>query len=109
MVLSMYSAVFSPVSTVPLDKVTGPLISTIFWMNTGSTEIKPSMLQAYCERCHEALSISALRETSGTAKVSRTSKEKPNGLLNTACSSAVPLLPLTNSPFGWKSPTAILP
>ncbi len=66
-----------------------------------------SMLQAYCERCHEALSISALRETSGTAKVSRTSKEKPNGLLNTACSSAVPLLPLTNSPFGWKSPTAI--
>ena len=29
MVLSMYSAVFSPVSTVPLDKVTGPLISTL--------------------------------------------------------------------------------
>ena len=31
---------------ITLNKVTGPLISTIFWMNTGSTEIKPSMLHA---------------------------------------------------------------
>ena len=114
-VLSRNSAVLVPSSTRPSDKVTCPLIATIFCRNIGSTIITPSRLwlAPHGVRCQIARIPSAERCASVYTARSRMSKDICRGphWLKIRCSSAVG----SPTPYGMyslferKSPMEILP